>query len=209
MNVKKFLKAGKNLLVIRVITGEQNVDPEELSRIEHGVITEGGEGRKPDRGDVRRAFVRKPVYTYGFDWAPKVITVGIVGPNAYIDFLSKVKLEDINVFTTNINNDKAVIAVETVVDGINDISTCEGELQLDISYENKIIYSEKRNMLIRSGYNYERFNIDIDHAELWWPNGMGEQPLYEVKASITADGIFQKRKKIWYSYDRDLFRKTG
>ncbi|MFQ7551716.1 MAG: glycosyl hydrolase 2 galactose-binding domain-containing protein [Blautia marasmi] len=30
-------------------------------------------------GDARRAFVRRPQYTVGWDWGPKVITCGITG----------------------------------------------------------------------------------------------------------------------------------
>ena len=28
--------------------------------------------------------------------------------------------------------------------------------------------------------------IEIDHPQLWWPNGLGEQPLYEIKVDLIA-----------------------
>ena len=31
-------------------------------------------------------------------------------------------------------------------------------------------------------------SIFIGNPKLWWPNGYGEQPLYTVKAVLTADG---------------------
>ena len=39
--------------------------------------------------------------------------------------------------------------------------------------------------------------IDINHPELWWPNGLGEQPLYTVIVELLKNGVvvdtFKKR----------------
>jgi len=41
-----------------------------------------------------------------------------------------------------------------------------------------------------------RDHIDVPEPKLWWPNGMGEQPLYEVTASVAeASGTVQDSKQ--------------
>ena len=30
--------------------------------------------------------------------------------------------------------------------------------------------------------------IEVDHPQLWWPNGLGEQPLYEIKVDLISGG---------------------
>ncbi|MDD5603257.1 MAG: hypothetical protein PHG48_04120, partial [Eubacteriales bacterium] len=37
--------------------------------------------------------------------------------------------------------------------------------------------------VLRSGVNFVKLSAIIDDAQLWWPNGMGEQPLYEIRVS--------------------------
>ena len=31
-------------------------------------------------------------------------------------------------------------------------------------------------------------DVVIENPKLWWPNGYGDQPLYAVRAELTADG---------------------
>lgn len=77
-DVKEYIRQGENEIAVRVTTGLEMVSDEDLSELNWAVCHERDRGAY-DRGDFRRAFVRRPQYSVGWDWGPKVVTCGIVG----------------------------------------------------------------------------------------------------------------------------------
>ena len=71
--------AGENVLLVRLTAGVENVSEADIDAPD-GVRaqTEGRRGR-PERGDPRRVMVRKPQYSFGWDWSPRVATTAIAG----------------------------------------------------------------------------------------------------------------------------------
>jgi len=68
--------------------------------------------------------------------------------------------------------------------------TLDGELSIRLADAQGRVYKASRGVLLRSGVNYVDFTLPIDDPQLWWPNGLGEQHLYRVEASLkTADGL--------------------
>ena len=60
--------------------------------------------------------------------------------------------------------------------------TVDADIKVRVSKDGKVCAEVcKNDMLLRSGLNYIGFDINIDNPELWWPNGMGEQPLYTIE----------------------------
>ncbi|MCL5997278.1 MAG: beta-mannosidase, partial [Chloroflexi bacterium] len=75
-DIKKHLnREGENTLLVRLTTGVEDVTEEQLQTLGVPVGTEAANGR-PERGDPRRAYVRKPQYSFGWDWSPRVATTG-------------------------------------------------------------------------------------------------------------------------------------
>ncbi|MCL2834898.1 MAG: beta-mannosidase, partial [Treponema sp.] len=87
-DIIKYLKEGANNILIRLTMG-----PEEFSRNDmdylYDYISAEYERRRKDRGEKARAFLRKPQYVYGWDWGPRIGTVGIM-KNAWIEFLDDI-----------------------------------------------------------------------------------------------------------------------
>jgi beta-mannosidase len=79
LDVKPWLQAGENVLLVRLTAGVETVTEADLDAPD-GVrgSTEAGNGR-PERGDQRRTLVRKPQYSFGWDWSPRVATTCIGG----------------------------------------------------------------------------------------------------------------------------------
>ncbi|MBM7568529.1 beta-mannosidase [Paenibacillus sacheonensis] len=82
----------------------------------------------------------------------------------------------------------ARIAFEVEAEQLHPFQTREAELSLrllrpDGSGEAAVI---REPICLRSGLNYLAYEADVPDAELWWPNGMGAQPLYTVEASISC-----------------------
>jgi beta-mannosidase len=78
IGIKDRVRPGKNTLAVRVTTGLENVSDADLAQINRACSHEKGNGC-PERGDIRRPFVRRPQYSVGWDWAPKALTCGITG----------------------------------------------------------------------------------------------------------------------------------
>ena len=96
-DIKDYLVAGKNNLCVRVTTGLEQVDDVDLAELDWAVSHEEFNGC-PERGDRRRAFVRKPQYTVGWDWGPKAVSCGIM-KGAYISCLKNAMIRGVNLVT--------------------------------------------------------------------------------------------------------------
>ena len=48
---------------------------------------------------------------------------------------------------------------------------------------------KKKDILMVSGMNYVELEFDVPGARLWWPNGMGGQPLYDVRITANSGGF--------------------
>lgn len=121
------------------------------------------------------AVMRKAAYQNGWDWAPRYLNIGIwkdvelVGWN---DF----KIEKISVLTKNINDDGAEMTanINVSIDG-------KQSLRFDV-FNNGVKLAEKT--FFGEGKHLLRIPFNLQDAELWWPNEMGEQNLTDFAIKI-------------------------
>ena len=118
---------------------------------------------------------RKAAYHYGWDWGPRLVTSGIWRPITLLSWddyrITDLKLSysfDGPVFAM------AEIEVESSIDNANI------ELQLKLN-DSVVITSKKR---LNKGTQYFNIHFQIENAKRWWPNGMGEQYMYDVEAQV-------------------------
>ena len=74
-DVKTWLTEGKNVLLVRLTAGVEAISQLDLDAPDGLTPPEPQVGR----GDPRRTFVRKPQYSFGWDWSPRVATTAIGG----------------------------------------------------------------------------------------------------------------------------------
>ena len=192
-DIKPLIKEGENLIIVRITSGLEEISDQELSEISYATCLDGGDFR----GDGRRAFVRRPQYTVGWDWGPKVITCGITG-NVYLEGHKKIALREVYVRTEKAASD-AKIKVMLNVENIDWIGSRTGSYKVKVSYQGRLVSSkEGENILFTSGYNYFTEELDISGAQLWWPNGYGEQPLYEIEVEAESEGAVEQYPVISY-----------
>ncbi len=188
--VKGRIRPGKNALAVRMTTGLETVSDEDLAVINWACCTEAGNGY-PERGDKRRGCVRKPQYVVGWDWAPKAVTCGIV-KDVYLRCWNKVALRDVSAAVTAIEGGRAHVRVTLEADQLHPYSTLDGDARVRFTLDGQTAEFEKKDVLLTSGLNYIDFDVTIENARLWWPNGYGEQPLYTVEAEIECGGVTEK-----------------
>ena len=176
-NIKEQLKAGENTLLVRLSSGLENYDGLNPKNLKSCVGMENFQ----NRGDQRRIFARKPQYVFGWDWNPRVPSCAI--ENAYIEFHNKLAFRNMAVYTKSIKKE-VVIGIEAEIQNFDIYATVDAVLNIEIYDGDRLVNSLNSDMQIKSGTQIYDYELIIDNAELWWPNGMGEQKLYHIKAYL-------------------------
>jgi beta-mannosidase len=124
------------------------------------------------------SYVRKEPCNFGWDWGPTLITCGIWRPISLVAFNTS-RILDVAITQDHSLKGKVKLGIHTRLDVIDTrrtfsrghwmISPTEVELYLG------------RSLL---AHREDGKEIIIDDPKLWWPAGMGEQPLYTVKVTI-------------------------
>ena len=189
-DIKDKIRDGGNVITVRVSSGLEAVSDQDLSELNYAVCLETDNGGKY-RGDARRAFVRRPQYTVGWDWGPKVITCGITG-GARLEGHKKIAVREVSLHTEEAG-EQAKLKLMLNVENLGFISSRDGTYKVRISYKGKTVFEQLyKDRLFTSGYNYFEEEILIPDAKLWWPNGYGSQPLYDVEVEAACEDVTEK-----------------
>ena len=139
-----------------------------------------------------RAFLRKAAYQSGWDWAPEYRTLGL-WKNVKLEAWSQLRVEQLSFLQEETNADLARLDLVLAVDAERVRSY---KLQL-FSNDRKLI---DQSIHIEKGIHELRVPFEVENPELWWPNGMGEQPLTEfiVKLFDGNEIIFEQKKNIGF-----------
>ena len=125
--------------------------------------------------------IRKPNYSFGWDWGICLPDMGIWKSVELDAFDDEIRDFDVRQFHTE---NKVLLKIST--------ETASGK-------ETAVtLVSPKGKILTETVTVNGRAEIEIDNPELWWPNGYGSQPLYTVSAVIEGcdDGRASKSLKI-------------
>jgi beta-mannosidase len=114
-----------------------------------------------------RAFVRKGQWMYGWDWGPRLASCGIWQPAMLVEHASRII--DLWVRQTHEEDGSVTLRLQHDQDG-------PGRLEARVRHPNGAI--TEFDSLGRAV---------IERPELWFPRGLGNQPLYRVEARIVRN----------------------
>jgi beta-mannosidase len=137
----------------------------------------------PERGERRRSFVRKPQYSFGWDWIPRVATTAIAG-DVIIRAINTGCIRQVNLQAARDGNNEVIVTATVVVDLLHHYKSGEGAITVTLTGPDGKKFKTSQSSFLRSGYNFIRMRIPIKNPLLWWPNGLGEQNLYKVEAKL-------------------------
>lgn len=158
--------------------------PNEL-RVEFASAVGVGEARQADyfakhglRADTKnfeeRAFVRKAQYMFGWDWGPRLVGCGIWKPVRLVEGTSFV--EDLWVRTSPVAEGWRIDAsfrLSGEGTGGDDWTALIDEVSaLPVDWPELVFVQEEDGFF--------RASLVVADAEEWWPNGLGDQPVYEL-----------------------------
>jgi beta-mannosidase len=124
--------------------------------------------------------VRKAPCQFGWDWGPKLPSIGI-WKDVRLEGRSVARLEDVHL--RQVHGDGALtVRADVRVEAWGDE---ELRVALTVRAPDKAVTYEAESKILDGRATLD---VRLDNPLLWWPNGYGEQPLYHVCAKLTCEG---------------------
>lgn len=125
-------------------------------------------------------YARKVQSQYGWDWGARFVTSGIWRP-VYVRSWNRIRLEDVFYRQISLDADSASLTAE-----VDLLATEVSSSEIIVSYGNKEL--ARKTIKLKKGHNAISIPFSIDDPQLWWPNGMGKQHLYNLCLKVEKDG---------------------
>ncbi|MCC7205950.1 MAG: beta-mannosidase, partial [Anaerolineae bacterium] len=184
-DVKPWLVAGQNVLLVRLTAGVEDVADVEVEAPD-GVRPPGEADRgRMERGDARRLVVRKPQYSFGWDWSPRLATTAIAG-DVKLRAMRHACIRHVNLVPHQEPDGGVTVAATVTVDQFHYYKSSEGVVSLALTDAQGRRHEASARAVLRSGYTFVELKIPLPDPQLWWPNGMGAQHLYRVEAELAV-----------------------
>ena len=179
IDVKPFLKEGENELkiVLRspIKEGLKKYDANEfVIPVSGNDLAEIGqvEGNK-----MVSVYTRKAGYHFGWDWGPRLVTSGIWRP-VYLKVWNEARINNLQIVQHEVEKETAKFTAVVEIEA-------EKNASANIQIENKGQVLALATVDVKKGVGTYSLDFEIANPKLWWTNGLGEQPLYEIKAKLS------------------------
>ena len=121
-------------------------------------------------------YVRKAHCMMGWDWGPRLPDAGI-WKDVYLLEKDSAQILDLHV-TQRHENGRVFLTPAIQIEG-------DAEVKIALTAPNRVTVLLPPNT-----------ETEIEKPALWWPNGMGSQPLYTVTATLLGNGVTVDEKQI-------------
>ncbi len=180
LDIKKLVKTGPNVLRI-ILESPINRGLEKFDSL--GYQLPVSDNDLADIGKVEgekqvSIFSRKAGYHFGWDWGPRLVSSGIWKP-VVLRYWNSHRIKDLYIKQTLLDS-TAIMEAELLIES----NSNQEKASIDI-----LVNGESANQKITSlseGINKVRIPFQINNPQLWWPQGYGEQPLYEIEAKVSC-----------------------
>lgn len=130
-------------------------------------------------GDMSRLAVRKAQYHWGWDWGPMLNTCGPWREIRLESYQARVK--DLRV---DYKLDESLKSVQGTISTRVESASARS-VGFAVYDGEKLVFKESAN--VSNGEAKVEFHVNS--PKLWYPHGYGDQPLYKVTATVSADGV--------------------
>ena len=163
------VKSGKNVLAVRLASPI-------FAPLDNS-------SRAPTWWGYPRQLTRKAQMSYGWDIAPRIVTVGIWRPVELI-CIDRARIGEPWIRTASL--DMASKSPSAKMEAVIPVETLEsaGPLKVWLEVEGREIGTVA--LPPKKGLHEAAFKWDVKKARLWWPNGSGESYLYPYRVRVVA-----------------------
>jgi len=128
-----------------------------------------------------RVFSRKPQFQYGWDWGPKIKTMGIWRDVSLVSY-TDARLEDVYIKTQEITNSQALVEANIEVMSFVADSSCVIEVINNTTGE---IHTQ--GIALDKGTKKYSIGFSIKNPKLWWTHNLGTPFLYDFTIHLKKD----------------------
>ena len=148
-----------------------------------------GLARRPLRGAEDSLpgyqYLRKAHFMTGWDFAPEMINAGLFRP-VELRLYEEASLEAV---TLRQQTDPTMARL-TVKARVNATTPCEVEMAVTVTDpDGQVVGTLSEMVSLDAGVTELKQSARIPQPRLWWPNGLGRQPLYTVTTTLLVDGV--------------------
>ena len=168
------VRGGTNLLVVRVDDGLRAASGKELAPYQ---MQKGHELQE-------RMWIRKPQFTFGWDWSPRLLTCGI-WRSVQLRSYRGMALRDLCLRAQLKPEGGALVHV---VAEVENFTGAAADFRLTVALSRGRTHRVELEESARPGRSTVRAALDVPEPALWWPAPLGEPALYEVEAELLIGG---------------------
>ncbi len=173
-DVGNFLQKGENTVKVHFTSSI------EYARAQH----KADKGSYVATGEKSRVFIRKLQYTYGWDCGPRIEQVGLFR-DVYLAFHQKARLQYPFFDTTELTDHSATIQCGVEIERFSE----DFDVRMRISYEGEEIENKTLAPLQDDKRTFVAWQGKISNPHLWYPNGLGAHPLYDISFTVENGGV--------------------
>lgn len=185
-DARPYLRDGKNTLSVAFMSPVRFSDAEEQRR-----------GYYPHTEHHAFNQIRKPSYSFGWDWGIDVANAGIWRPVG-LDSWTEVRIEAVRPLVDVRPDGTGVLTVNVDIERAGnghlmspgDVHASKPAVPLTVHVGGHDVNLELAGV-IAQGRNSGSITVEIPDVEPWWPRGYGDQPLYDVQVSLGEHGEAQ------------------
>jgi beta-mannosidase len=133
-----------------------------------------------DQGEKTSPLTRKAPYQYGWDWGPRFVTCGIWKPVRLVAW-SGARIDDLYVELQSVSPSAAKLVAHVDVVAA---SALDAIVSVATAIEGRQARGAEKPVKLSPGMNRIDVDLLVASPQLWWPNGLGAQPLYTTTAVL-------------------------
>lgn len=178
--VKGLLRAGTNNLRI-LFHSPVRIGLDKLAA--HGFPLPASNDQSANGGLGDKAvsiFLRKPGYHFGWDWGPRLVSIGIWRP-VQLRFWNTARLTDVFFRQDSVSSARAQLT-----------AVCDADIRQRGTYTLEVLNGdaviESLDMELEAGKHTLNALFHIDQPKLWWTRELGEPYLYPLRVRLLQKG---------------------
>lgn len=170
--IAAYLRPGENEVVVLLRSTALELADKDVSRLWRS------------QSELQAAWARKCLCSFGWDLAPRIVTFG-VWRSIQIVAHRHATIRDVHVVAEVQRPNLALVQVRCEIEQFNDHALA---VEIDLTDANGTLLESQRIVLPgRRGSATCAATITLPEPKLWWPHGMGEQPLYHCVTRLMVE----------------------
>lgn len=136
-------------------------------------------------GHTEKTKTQKARFCYHWDWCPRMVHLGLYD-EVLIEEFGDGAIDEYNI--QPVKTDEGW-AIDTAL-GVTGYADFPASVTYCLSKDGRVVASGERKLTLHEGFQTVDYRLKVDSPELWYPNGHGPQPLYDLTVTLTdPDGI--------------------